>query len=61
MDGICRLGLSQRSALIKKGWIFVRERVRDFDQRMVEEDVVDSVEMKGSGSVDLGLEQKLNH
>ena len=61
MDAICRLGRPQRLALTEKGWIFVRERVRDFDQRMVEEDVVDSVEMKGSGSVDLGLEQKLNH
>ena len=28
---------------------------------MVEEDVVDSMEMNGSGLVDLGLEQKLNH
>ena len=61
MDAICRLGLPQRSTLTKKGWIFVRERVRDFDQRMVEEDVVDSMEMNGSGLVDLGLEQKLNH
>ena len=61
MDGICWLGLSQRLALIEKGWIFVRERVRDFDQRMVKEDVVDSMEMKGSGLVDMGLEQKINH
>ena len=61
MDGLCLLGLSQRSALTKKGWIFVREKVRDFDQRMVEEEVVDSMEMKGSGLVDLGLEQKINH
>ena len=61
MDGICRLGLSQRSTLTEKGWIFVKEKVRDFDQRMVEEDVVDAMEMKGSGLVDLGLEQKINH
>ena len=61
MDGICQLRLSQRLALTEKAWIFVRERVRDFAQRMVEEDVVDSMEMKGSGLVDLGLEQKLNH
>ena len=61
MDGICRLGLSQISALTEIKWIFVREKVRDFDQRIVEEDVVDSIEMKGSGLVDLGLEQKLNH
>ena len=61
MDGICQLRLSQRLALTEKAWIFVREKVRDFDQRMVEEDVVDSMEMKGSGLVDLGLEQKLNH
>ena len=55
MDGLCLLGLSQRLALIEKGWIFVREKVRYFDQRMVEEDVVDSMEMKGTGLVDLGL------
>ena len=61
MDGLCQLGLSQRLALIEKGWIFVREKVRYFDQTMVEEDVVDSMEMKGSGLVDLGLEQKINH
>ena len=61
MDGLRRLGLSQRLALTKKRWIFVREKVRDFDQRMVEEDVVGSMEMKGSGLVDLGLEQKINH
>ena len=60
MDGLCQLGLSQRLALIEKGWIFVREKVRYFDQRMVEEDVVDSMEMKGSGLVDLGLEQKIH-
>ena len=29
--------------------------MRDFDQRMVEEDIVDSMEMKGTGLVDLGL------
>ena len=60
MDGLCRLGLWQRSALTEKGWIFVREKVRDFDQRMMEEDVVDLMEMKGSGLVDLRLEQKIN-
>ena len=61
MDGMCLLGLSQRLALTEKAWIFARERVRDFDQRMVKEDVVDSMEMKGSGLVDLGLEKMLNH
>ena len=61
MDGICRLGLSQISTLTKIEWIFVREKVRDFDKRIVEEVVVDSIEMKGSGLVDLGLEQKINH
>ena len=61
MDGLCQLGLSQRLALIENGWIFVREKVRDFNQRMVEEDVVGSMEMKGSGLVDLCLEQKINH
>ena len=35
--------------------------MRDFDQRMMEEDVVDLMEMKGSGLVDLRLEQKINH
>ena len=34
--------------------------MRDFDQRMMEEDVVDLMEMKGSGLVDLRLEQKIN-